>query len=180
MTFRQCTDQGLTNYGRKTGQRWVEDFYANLYQCTAPTTRAADWGSGLTFRECRNQGFTVYGPKTGQRWVGDFYANLYHCTAPLKPISANRLTGALRPGRYASPGISTVELSMHDRPPAPDVFHPQSDIPAWKAVLPLDWAADPFDDRNWQFHLRAMGVNSTRCAAKPIPIRTGCRLATGS
>ncbi len=155
MTFRQCTDQGLTNYGRKTGQRWVEDFYANLYQCTAPTTRAADWGSGLTFRECRNQGFTVYGPKTGQRWVGDFYANLYHCTAPLKPISANRLTGALRPGRYASPGISTVELSMHDRPPAPDVFHPRSDIPAWKAVLPLDWAADPFDDRNWQFQLHA-------------------------
>ena len=36
MTYSDCSDQGLTNYGLRTGQRWVGDFYADLYQCTDP------------------------------------------------------------------------------------------------------------------------------------------------
>ena len=89
-TYKQCTDQGLTNYGPRTGQRWIGNFYANLYQCTAPvitttttTTRAVDWGSGKTYKQCTDQGLTNYGPRTGQRWIGNFYANLYQCTAPV-------------------------------------------------------------------------------------------------
>ena len=115
-----------------------------------------DWGSGLTFRECKNRGLTNYGRKTGQRWVGDFYANLYECTAPFTTAKVPKgPEGPLRPDSYSSPGISVTELSMHERPPQPDVFHPRSDLPPWEAVLPLDWAADPFGDRNWQFQLHA-------------------------
>ncbi len=38
MTFDECGDQGLTDYGLRTGQKWIGDFYADLYHCTAPTT----------------------------------------------------------------------------------------------------------------------------------------------
>ena len=38
MTYRECTNGGLTNYGPKTGQKWIDGSYKNLYQCTAPTT----------------------------------------------------------------------------------------------------------------------------------------------
>ena len=36
MTFDECGDQGLTNYGLRTGQKWIGDFYADLYQCADP------------------------------------------------------------------------------------------------------------------------------------------------
>ena len=36
MTYSECSDRGLTNYGPRTGQKWIEDFYADLYQCTDP------------------------------------------------------------------------------------------------------------------------------------------------
>ncbi len=90
-SYRECTNAGLTDYGPKTGQKWIGNFYANLYHCTAPTTtttvattttRKPDWGSGTPYRECREKGWTNYGTKTGQKWIGNFYANLYHCTAP--------------------------------------------------------------------------------------------------
>ena len=44
---------------------------------------------------------------------------------------------------------------MHARPAMPHIFQPRSDLPAWDATLPIDWAADPFEDRNWQFQLHS-------------------------
>ncbi len=165
LTYRECTSRGLTDYGRKTGQRWIGDFYANLYHCTAPTTtssatatttRAADWGSGLTYRECTSRGLTDYGRKTGQRWIGDFYANLYRCAAPPTTGTAGAVRNdVLRPDRYSSPDIGVTELSLHARPAAPFSFRPRPDLPVWDSSLPMDWAADPFSDRNWQFQLHA-------------------------
>ena len=155
-TYRECADGGLTDYGPKTGQRWIGDFYANLYHCTAPgapTTRADEWGSGSTYRECADGGLTDYGRKTGQRWIGDFYANLYHCAAPGATTPAP--TGAIRPDEYSSPDIRVTELSLHAPPTSPFSFRPRPDLPAWDSSLPIDWAADPFADRNWQFQLHA-------------------------
>ena len=167
-TYSECTSRGLTNYGRKTGRAWIGDFYANLYNCTAPTTtaaapattttvRAAGWGSGLTYRECTDRGLTNYGRKTGQRWIGDFYANLYRCTAP--PTTTGNAgavrNDVLRTDRYSSPDIQISELSLHARPAAPFSFQPRPDLPAWDSSLPANWAADPFADRNWQFQLHA-------------------------
>ena len=40
MTYDDCTEQGLTDYGVRTGQKWVGEFYADLYPCKAPTTSA--------------------------------------------------------------------------------------------------------------------------------------------
>ena len=100
--YRECTEQGLTNYGPKTGQKWIGGRYKNLYNCTAPTTtttastttttRAADWGSGTPYRECTEQGLTNYGPKTGQKWIGGRYKNLYNCTAPTTTTTASTTT----------------------------------------------------------------------------------------
>lgn len=38
MTYSDCTEQGLTDYGVRTGQKWIGDFYADLYDCVAPNT----------------------------------------------------------------------------------------------------------------------------------------------
>ncbi len=40
LTFRQCTDRGLTDYGEVTGRRWIGDFYADLYVCLAPASQS--------------------------------------------------------------------------------------------------------------------------------------------
>ena len=42
MTYSDCIDQGLTDHGLRTGQKWIGDFYADLYHCTAPTTTPTD------------------------------------------------------------------------------------------------------------------------------------------
>ena len=34
-------------------------------------------------------------------------------------------------------------------------FRPRADLPEWPLVLPIDWAADPFGDRNWRYQLNA-------------------------
>ena len=118
-----------------------------------------DWGSGTPYAECREQGRTDYGRKTGQRWIGDFYANLYHCAAPQAPIPSGWIpTGVLRPDNYSSPAVQVSELSLHGRPASPYGFQPRPDVPVWDSSLPLDWDADPFADRNWQFQLHAWGI----------------------
>lgn len=35
----------------------------------------------------------------------------------------------------------------------PPEFRPRLDLPSWRLELPLEWAANPFGDRNWRFHL---------------------------
>lgn len=37
MTYDDCTEQGFTDYGVRTGQKWIGDLYADLYRCVAPT-----------------------------------------------------------------------------------------------------------------------------------------------
>ncbi|MCG8435132.1 MAG: heparinase II/III family protein, partial [Gammaproteobacteria bacterium] len=32
-------------------------------------------------------------------------------------------------------------------------FQPREDLPPWKFTFPIDWLADPFQDRNWRFYL---------------------------
>ncbi len=157
--YSECRSRGLTNYGPVTGKRWIRNgtFYANLYHCTAPTAttpREPDWGSGTPYSECRSRGLTNYGPVTGKRWIrnGTFYANLYHCAAPaVTPASGSVPAGVLRPDDYSSPRVVVEELSVHHRPPSPGVLQPRPDLPEWDYSLPMDWAADPFEDRNWQF-----------------------------
>ena len=89
MTYQECADRGLTNYGPVTGRRWIGEFYANLYVCQAPAPLASDQESNvdpvLTYQECADRGLTNYGPVTGQRWMGYFHANLYRCQAPSPP-----------------------------------------------------------------------------------------------
>ncbi len=45
MTYSDCSDQGLTDYGLRTGQKWIGDFHAGLYHCTAPTTTSTSSSS---------------------------------------------------------------------------------------------------------------------------------------
>lgn len=40
MPYSDCRDQGLTEYGLRTGQKWIGDFHADLYECRAPSTPA--------------------------------------------------------------------------------------------------------------------------------------------
>ena len=42
MTYSDCSDEGLTDYGLRTGQKWIGDFYADLYECAAPSTTPTD------------------------------------------------------------------------------------------------------------------------------------------
>ena len=37
----------------------------------------------------------------------------------------------------------------------PGVFRPRGDVEPWRYSLPIDWNADPFNDRNWRFQLHA-------------------------
>ncbi len=106
-TYQECTDQGLTNYGRVTGRKWIGNFYANLYKCTTPTTtttrptttttRKPNWGSGTPYKECTQRGLTNYGPKTGQKWIGGAYKNLYNCTAPTTTTTRATTTTIRKP-----------------------------------------------------------------------------------
>ncbi len=41
-TYDECTDQGLTDYGLRTGQKWIGDFYADLYDCQASSSPSDD------------------------------------------------------------------------------------------------------------------------------------------
>ena len=66
-------------------------------------------------------------------------------------------TDVLRPERYSSPAVLITELSLHGRIHGANTFAPRPDLPGWDISLPLDWAADPFGDRNWQFRLQSWG-----------------------
>ena len=41
MPYPDCSDQGLTDYGLRTGQQWIGDFHADLYHCMAPATTSS-------------------------------------------------------------------------------------------------------------------------------------------
>ena len=52
-----------------------------------------------------------------------------------------------------SPKVTELELGR--KPEFPWTFRPRSDLAALEASLPLDWAVDPFEDLNWQYHLHS-------------------------
>ena len=62
---------------------------------------------------------------------------------------------SLRPSNYSRVGIELSELSVLPNPGHPTNFRPRDDLPAWDASLPINWADDPFHDRNWQFRLHS-------------------------
>lgn len=37
-------------------------------------------------------------------------------------------------------------------------FKPRRDVSAWRFTLPVDWEADPYNDRNWRYQLHALRV----------------------
>ena len=65
---------------------------------------------------------------------------------PLRPVS-------YEPRRHRH--ICTILGRKSDSPTS---FRPRRDVEAWDAALPIDWGADPFHDRNWQFQLHAWRV----------------------
>lgn len=44
-------------------------------------------------------------------------------------------------------------------------FKPRGDIDPWPLTLPLDWAADPFQEANWQFQLHSWRMTDPLLAA---------------
>ncbi len=52
-------------------------------------------------------------------------------------------------------GPRVTELTLGRKPDGPWKFQPRYDDPEWDASLPTDWAADPFEDLNWQHHLHS-------------------------
>ena len=45
MTYQECMNQSLTNYGPRTGQRWIGSTYSDLYLCTGSTHSAPSLSS---------------------------------------------------------------------------------------------------------------------------------------
>lgn len=76
--------------------------------------------------------------------------------------------------RYPEPLISSQDLDLgepvddgdddDETPNDEEVFKPREDRPAFDLKLPIDWAADPFKDRNWQFQLHSLGMVSAQLA----------------
>src|SRR4051812_21123153 len=48
-----------------------------------------------------------------------------------------------------------VADAIHGVDAAALVFRPRKDVEPWQLSFPLDWAANPFHDVNWQFQLHA-------------------------
>lgn len=61
----------------------------------------------------------------------------------------------LRPTNYSPIDLGLSALTMLSKPDRASDFRPRDDLPVWDASLPIDWAADPFGDRNWQFRLHS-------------------------
>ena len=80
------------------------------------------------------------------------------------PVQSTSASEPLRPSNYVPVGIEISELSLNfelshfELSHPPERFRPRRDLPAWDASLPIDWSADPFKDRNWQFKLHAWRV----------------------
>ena len=79
-------------------------------------------------------------------------------------VQSSNASEPLRPPNYVPVGIEVSELSLNfelshfELSHPPERFRPRRDLPAWDASLPIDWSADPFKDRNWQFKLHAWRV----------------------
>lgn len=48
---------------------------------------------------------------------------------------------------------------------AESLFRPRGDIEAWPLTLPINWAADPFSEANWQFQLHSWRMTDPLLAA---------------
>jgi len=81
--------------------------------------------------------------------AGTFAAR--HYTAPLVPLSDLE--------------IKEDGGDEDDANAAAADFKPRDDRPAWKLEPPIDWAANPFKDRNWQFQLHALAMTKPLLAS---------------
>ena len=68
------------------------------------------------------------------------------CPAALRPT---------RPSATRYPELRKCDLYLSGGGVPPPEFRPRKDRPSWRMALPLDWAANPFNDTNWQFHLNS-------------------------
>ena len=83
-------------------------------------------------------------PTTGEPCDGSAWLALVHDRAAAAPLSLDHLI--IR--NYGDPvAVAAAQWA--------DGFQPRDDLTPWPLRLPLDWGIDPFDDRNWQFHLNA-------------------------
>ena len=78
------------------------------------------------------------------------------CTS-LIPYGASA-SEPLRPSNYKPAKIAFSGLALGRKSDSPTNFRPRRDVQGWDAALPIDWSADPFDDRNWQYQLHAWRV----------------------
>lgn len=102
-----------------------------------------------------------------RRLVAKHRARLARVSAPFASAAAAR--------RYAQPLLSPkdlpiehdLEVSEDDADTALSDFKPRDDRPAWPLKLPIDWNANPFKDRNWEYKLNALGMTN------PLLVRYG-------
>lgn len=80
--------------------------------------------------------------------------------------------GAFTARHYAQPLVSVSDLEISEEGGSEDEadaavsgFKPRDDRPAWKLEPPIDWAANPFKDRNWQFQLHALAMTKPLLAS---------------
>ena len=68
MTYDDCGEQGLTDYGLRTGQKWIGDFYADLYQCTEPTATTPTGSTSRPITDTTPPPTTTLPPLRGLRY----------------------------------------------------------------------------------------------------------------
>ncbi|MEG3081842.1 heparinase II/III family protein [Halomonas sp. 5021] len=66
--------------------------------------------------------------------------------------------GLKTPENYQSK-VSKEDINLYSRQNYAELnetgFQPRDDVEPWPFSLPVDWAADPYDDSNWRFQLNA-------------------------
>ncbi len=69
------------------------------------------------------------------------------------PVAAGVVPGGALTQRYMLIGAKARPDEAME-----GVFQPRSDVAPWRFELPIDWEADPFDDRNWRYQLHALRI----------------------
>lgn len=81
------------------------------------------------------------------------------CTKELQAEAMPMVADPDRPSVFPRLGIGRRELNLYARQSYRQLiekgFQPRADVRPWPFKRPLDWAADPFRDRNWSFQLHA-------------------------
>ena len=76
-------------------------------------------------------------------------------TAPVRDPQPQVVSNSAGQETYPRIVPKVTELDLGRNPGSPWAFRPRGDLPVWHFSLPIDWSADPFDDRSWQHHLHS-------------------------